>query len=553
MLYNFPIETHLNNNNCDSFDILENVHFVQDTIHAGLKLRNRILKAGVVLPFGNRLVSVAHLKMLINEVPKDEHSLVMKDVCVEDKQNYRALQKLMHPKVSSALQRNVINSEATVMYLKICSNITSSFCELDLSPLERVKRIFHAVYTLRIWRKNLELSNGKFNANDNFVTKNAYECVELNAHNLVSLIKTFRDQQIEDLFIPVLMSSQPCEETFRTLRTFSTINYTKINFTLLEVLHIISRVELLNNIVYFELAGSQISLPRNKINDACVNTFKLPSDTEIEKAIRHAKHETIKGLMNFGMQICENDIDKAFVKRPDIFNPPRRRKRKHESESENDSDFDNDISVLSMHSSTKSYPHENSEIESSPFVRVNETVEDKTIKKKTYLWLLTHSAQKCSNDRTTRTRNPPAKKSCVRRLNFNAPKNTSTCLIENEQIKIGDWCIFNHNIQNDPLTESQMVLGNILAFQYINGKSHSQKRYTWDFAPTVFEEDDERKERGIEVLATWFEIDMDGNVSNTSDSFYINIESYKATVSNLPIINEKLSLFHYKSDLSKYF
>lgn len=36
--------------------------YVQDTIHIGTKLRNRLLKQSVILPMGNYQVSVSHLK-----------------------------------------------------------------------------------------------------------------------------------------------------------------------------------------------------------------------------------------------------------------------------------------------------------------------------------------------------------------------------------------------------------------------------------------------------------------------------------------------------------
>lgn len=553
MLYNSPIETHQNSTeDWSSFDTLRNMHFIQDTIHAGLKLRNRILKPGIILPFGNKLVSVAHLKMLINDAPKDEHSLVLKDVCTDDKQNYRALQKIMHPNVSSALSKYVINSEATIMYIKICSDVTSCFCDIELSPLERIHKIFHALILLRIWRKWIELS-GTYCVRTNFVTENAYQCVEINAHNLVSIIKFFRDRQIEDLFMPTLMSSQPCEETFRTLRSMGMVNFTKINFTLLEVLHMASRVELLNNIVYFKLANSQISLPRNKISDASRNSFKLPSDSEIIEIILKAKGEAITHAKEFGMEANGSDIDKASIKRPDIFNSHRSRKRKNESESDSDSDYDNETPILSTHSATKSYPHENAQFESSPFVRIsNDIGEDRTIRKSTFVWLLTDSTQKLSNDRLKRVKGTPKKKSCVRRLDFSALKHPEMRLIENEQIKIGEWCIFNHQEQNDT---TRLLLGNILAFQYITGKKQSEKQYTWDYAPTVFEDDDDTKARGLEVLATWLAIDSEGNLSTTDsmNSFYINIDFYKASLSNPPIVNEQLSLLNFKTDLLKYF
>lgn len=46
---------------------------IQDTTHIGTKLRNFLLKASVLLPFGNKAISSSHLKLLIEKVPKDIH------------------------------------------------------------------------------------------------------------------------------------------------------------------------------------------------------------------------------------------------------------------------------------------------------------------------------------------------------------------------------------------------------------------------------------------------------------------------------------------------
>lgn len=61
----------------------------------------------------------------------------------------------------------------------------------------------------------------------------------------------FRDTHRPDLFLPTLFQSQACEQTFRQLRSMTSINWTKINFSL-EVIQQIGRIELQNNIVHFE-------------------------------------------------------------------------------------------------------------------------------------------------------------------------------------------------------------------------------------------------------------------------------------------------------------
>lgn len=91
---------------------------VQDTVHIGTKLRNRLLNSSIALNIGSKIVSVVHIKSLLDRVPKEIHGLVRTDITPEDRQNYRSLEKIMDDRVLNALKLNSVNSEATVMYLK---------------------------------------------------------------------------------------------------------------------------------------------------------------------------------------------------------------------------------------------------------------------------------------------------------------------------------------------------------------------------------------------------------------------------------------------------
>lgn len=42
--------------------------FLQDATHNGTKLRNRLLKASILLPFGDKIISVAHLKIFCQRI-----------------------------------------------------------------------------------------------------------------------------------------------------------------------------------------------------------------------------------------------------------------------------------------------------------------------------------------------------------------------------------------------------------------------------------------------------------------------------------------------------
>lgn len=256
---------------------------LQDTIHIGTKLRNCLLVASICLALGSKLISLSHLKLLINNVPKEEHGIVMKDICVDDRQNFGSLEKVMRQRTLDSLSKHVPGCNGTVMFLKICAEVTSSLIEEDLSPEDRIYRIWHGTFFLRAWRKWMKKTSYKLT--DNFISRNAYVCIEINATNLLALTRKFREQNIEKYFMPSLFNSQPCEEIFRQFRSMGTINFTKINFTLLELFHLVGRVELQNDIVYIKLADKDITFPRNKINNAQLNKYKLPSDTEMLNVI----------------------------------------------------------------------------------------------------------------------------------------------------------------------------------------------------------------------------------------------------------------------------
>lgn len=97
--------------------------YVQDTIHLILKFRNTWLKPSVHLPMGLTQVSVSHLKMLINNVPKEVHKLVRSDILPDDKQNFRSLQKCYDECVLNALKLHVPESEGTIKLLKLMLRI----------------------------------------------------------------------------------------------------------------------------------------------------------------------------------------------------------------------------------------------------------------------------------------------------------------------------------------------------------------------------------------------------------------------------------------------
>lgn len=520
-----------------------NICCIQDVIHILTKLRNRLLKLGIVLPMGNKIVSNSHLKILINNVKKDIHGLVMKDIDPDDRMNYSSMEKVMQPRVLEALTAHVPNSDATVMYIKICSEIASSLYSVDLSPTERIYKIWHATFFFRIWKKwlksfNCEKKGAKktktYKLSENFITSNTYSCIEINAHNLISSIKMFRDNGLDAYFLPVLFNSQPNEELFRQLRSMGTINFTKINFTMLELLHMVSRVELQNEIIYKKLLTANVIFPRNKITNVQIG-MTLPTDEEITKTICTAKLDAIADACKFSMiSEDENEVN-IDININDIF----------ESGSTEDdiAEIDNVDDIDNVEHRSGSIHDETTSLRSSYVEMETPSGAKKKVRKSTALWLLTEEGGKLSNDRLRRVTNAGNRGCCRRRLQFAVKDRTTFTVEKNEDLQIGDWVLFRGNDR----FKDKILLGHVLSFQYIGAKNAKDREIKWDFVTIA----DPKSNRRVEVLASWLEMKSDARLEPVSrdNSYFIDIAMYVATVRN-PVL--KNSGTHVSIDESQF-
>lgn len=510
---------------------------MQDTEHLGTKDRNRILKPSILLPMGTKAVSSSHLKMLIDTVPKSVHGLTIKDICPSDRQNFRSLEKVMQQKVYEALQKHIIDSEGTIMYFKICENMISSVIDDHLLPLERIQRIWHATFFMRAWRIWLSTSSAvasDYKLKDNFISDNAYACLEINAHNLIRIVRKFRDENKSDLFIPSLFSSQPCEEVFRQMRSMGTINFTKINFTLLELFHLVGRVELMNEIVYSKLADTSVSFPRNKISNVNVKRHNLPSDSEIQYAILTARKCAIEDASTFGMNIDESDLLNCNLNKVNITVTESTTFNNSTQSDHTYASTNNDETELPECSHYKDYSAINSNSKSNSFIDITSPDgKQKTIRKSTLVWALSTPKKSLSNDRLKRVQGIDAKKPCRRQLQFDSiVLSHESPVLKNPYLKIGDWCIFYSNIANSSLVgKPKFSFGNVLAFRYITGATEKARQYSWDFVP-VSPDPTCTDKRGIEVLALWYEIHSDGKLVEIPgrNISFLNIESYISTL-----------------------
>lgn len=368
---------------------------VQDTIHLAAKMRNRFVNKTKKLIMGKSIATADHLKTLIRYEQKSVHGLNLSDACPIDKQNFASVERIMAKRVTTALKKSVNGSEATVKYLELCSDISSSFLDHDMKPIERIFRMYRSLFFVRIWRRSI-LASPYYTLENNFISRNSYVCTEINALALINLVKKFRDTP--QLFITPIFDSQTCEKTFRQLRSMGTVNYTRINFSLYDLLHMIGRIEAQNEIAYFKLSPEQVTFPSHKRSPK-TQVYELPSDIEISETIAKAKEAAINDALAFGMQsenIDEYQIHSHFnfVVDDIIEEEETEENILFEEEHQND-----DIAA--------DFENENSQglDPQSAFVSViNDQEKEVIIRKSHLIWMLTEPGVGLSKDRLRRVR-----------------------------------------------------------------------------------------------------------------------------------------------------
>lgn len=520
--------------------IINDTIYIQDTTHIGTKMRNRLLKPSVSLPFGTKAISISHLKLLLKLSPKDQHGLVQSDICPNDRQNYKSLQKVMELRVTDALKKNVIDSEATIVYISICRNVTSSFLDGKLTPLDRIYRIWHSVFILRIWR-NFIIQSKNYSLAENFISPNAHACIEVNAIGLIQLIVVLRNNGSPEMFIPYIFDSQPCERTFRQMRSMGTMNWTKINFTIMELLHMIERVELQNDIIYDKLAGT-VNFPRVKIDQNKYTVHQLPQNSDIVEmvgmALKDAKHICNKFGMSFEETVTECPLRTTH---------PRTGQHRNQNEEDVSPDDLEDLVDECLDESTLDRPlnlrhnviNDNTSIgENSKFIQICD--EDGTIKnvlKSSIVWLLSDQTKKLSNDRLKRVQAIPLQKISKRQKIEHDFNNQGIDVLKKDEIMIGEWCVFSHDSSTvDGIVDEcvkDILIGSVYSFRYVEGRTQKDKQYHLDYAPVKpnLEQNEEENLPNIEVLSNWYLLRNDGTLItlNCNCIFFINIKNYLAT------------------------
>ena len=216
-------------------------------------------------------------------------------------------------------------------------NCVTSYISNDLTPMERIFKIWVAVFFFRVWRSYIKKSpNLKM---DVFVSSNAYSCIEINAHAIVSLTRILKQNNTPSAyFIPVLYSSQTCENFFRIMRSMTSTHCTMVNFSILERLHRLKRLQVQNQIMNSEDEMHGFHFPSKK-HVEYNETRSLRNDSEIIAVIENAKQQVATIFKDLNIVVIENDF-LSQIRRVETLE--KKTRTRHDSNESDISDFDSE-------------------------------------------------------------------------------------------------------------------------------------------------------------------------------------------------------------------
>ena len=198
------------------------------------------------------------------------------------------------------------------------------------------------LFFLRYWREYIVQESTKYLLTSNFVSSNAYMCVELNAHALIIFIVTLRDKNQSASFLPWLLGSQCCEKTFRAAQSMTSTFSTIINFSMLGLLRRLHRLEIQIQLESEE--NSEVVYPRteqHRKKDGHMKQIQYDltsiTDNQIQEAVIKGKIRAKEAMEALGMKEI---LEKAkFFDNPPI---PEQKDNKESTEKERDLQDENE-------------------------------------------------------------------------------------------------------------------------------------------------------------------------------------------------------------------
>lgn len=89
---------------------------------------------------------------MLENIGKDKHQLTASVLNPIDRQNFSSVLQMCDPKVTQLLKQHLVESKATALFLQITNNIIESFMNQNMASLQRIRKIWYALFIIRIWR-----------------------------------------------------------------------------------------------------------------------------------------------------------------------------------------------------------------------------------------------------------------------------------------------------------------------------------------------------------------------------------------------------------------
>lgn len=388
--------------------------YFQDYPHIITKMHGLILKSidnPEVLPIGKYFVQLQHLEELLACIGENKHLLTATCLRSADRQNVDAAQRICDPKVINLLKKNIKDSEGTVIYLEIMSDMYAALHDRTLDPVERIKKTWRCAFIVRIWRDFILKCDG-LTLKYNFLSSFCYHCIEQNAHSLVLMLLYLKKNKLTHLFHSYMFCSQPCESFYRQLRSLTTVNSTVVNFSVKEIIHRISRIQLLSDISNDKDSGFIYpeTLSSCNFSDPNFSDGAFPTQNEIIKIIQDCRDTAIQQAVRIGL------IEKKCVSKEQICVyralPYISKKLTDNNEERSDlfssnDDYGETLSKITR-SQIKNYAakfEEESLPETSSYAELYICDKRYVFRKTSLCFVLSKVSYKCSSDRKYRVRN----------------------------------------------------------------------------------------------------------------------------------------------------
>jgi hypothetical protein len=292
-------------------DISVAIKTLSDPHHLLNNLKNRINDLTNCLMIGKFYVSMNYLKIMLNhpEISRNDHQLSNEDVGTfdssKDKMNSNATRKICEPIVIELLKK-IPGSEGTIIYLQMMRDLYDAFIEPTTTDLDRLKKAFKVLCFLRIWRVNVPVGERA-----SFITNINWSCIEMNVSFLYQLVLEGKGNLI------VIWNSQICEEYFRTLRSMGTYGLTQINFSVLEALQKINRVEKIIEICTKHKSTfnfPEVEKIRSDLSSLNITSSEKPTANECHRIIKQSLKEAKQICRKAGMECLEPCDPEKFFK-----------------------------------------------------------------------------------------------------------------------------------------------------------------------------------------------------------------------------------------------